>query len=122
VKWVVIDVWQTEHWWECFDQLAPHVAGELVRATEEHCRFRIIGVRIVTGVLSSEIVWVQTEGGRAVGDTVVETTSDERDIAGGELECRLWVVEPQPGMAPDHGVDGELDGARQAHPPRGSCD
>jgi hypothetical protein len=122
VQRVVIDVWQTEHWGERFDQLAPDVASELVRATEEHGCFRVIGVRIVSGVLSSEIVWIQTEGGRAVGDTVVETTSDECDVAGGELECRLWVVEPQPRTAPDDGVNGELDCARKAHPPRGSCD
>jgi hypothetical protein len=37
------------------------------------------------------------------------------------LECRLWVVEPEPGMAPHDCVDGELDGAGQADTPRGSC-
>jgi hypothetical protein len=110
-----------EHGWKCFDQLAAHVAGELVRAAEEYGRLRITGVLIVR-VLSSELVCAQAEGGAAVGDAVVETTSDESDVAGGELDCRLWVVEPQPGMTPDDGVDGELDGPGQAQPPRRSCD
>ena len=57
-----------------------------------------------------------------MGDSVVETTPDERYVAGGEFECRSRVVEPQPGMTSDDGVDGELDGAGQAHTPRGSCD
>jgi uncharacterized protein YbjT (DUF2867 family) len=121
VQWVVIGVWQTEHGWERFYQLTANVAGELVRAAEEDGRFRIIGVRII-GVLRSEVVRAQAEGSGAVGDTVVEATSDERDVAGGELEGSLWVVEPQPGMAPHDGMDGELDGTGQAHPPGGSCD
>jgi hypothetical protein len=53
---------------------------------------------------------------------VVGTAPDERYVTGGELDCRLRVVEPQPGMTPDDGVDGELDGAGQAQPPGGSCD
>jgi hypothetical protein len=77
---------------------------------------------LIVRVLSSEVVCAQAKGGAAVGDAVVETTPDERDVARGELDCRLWVVEPQPGMTPDDGVDGELDGTGQAQPPRGSCD
>ena len=57
-----------------------------------------------------------------MGDAVVDATPDERYVAGGELKCRLRVVEPQPGVAPHHGVDGELDGAGQAQPPTGSRD
>jgi|GEM_PF-3743358 len=77
---------------------------------------------LIVGVLSSEVVCSEAEGGGAVGDAVVETAPDERYVTGGELDCRLRVVEPQPGMTPDDGVDGELDGAGQAQPPRGSCD
>jgi hypothetical protein len=112
---------QIERGWERFDQLAAHVAGELVRAAQEHGCFRITGVLVVR-VLSAEVVCGQAEGGGAVGDVMVETTPDERYVAGGELECRLWIVEPQPGMAPHDGVHGELDGAGQAQAPRGSCD
>ena len=57
-------------------------------------------------MLSSEVVWTQAEGVGVVGDSVVTTTPNERDVADGQLECRLWVVEPQPGMAPHDGVDG----------------
>ncbi len=71
-------------------------------------------------MLRSEVVRGQAEGEGTVGHSVVETTPDERYVAGGEFECRLWVVEPQPGMASDDGVNGKLDGAGQAHAPRGS--
>jgi hypothetical protein len=121
VQWVVIGAGQMERGWERFDQLAAYVAGELVGAAEEHGRLRITDPLIV-GVPSSEVVSGQADGRGAVGDPVVSTTPDERHFTGGELECGLWVVEPQPGMAPHDGVDGELDGARQAQPPRGSCD
>jgi hypothetical protein len=121
VQWIIIGVRQMEHRWKRFHQLATHVAGELVGAAEEHRRFRITGVLIV-GMLRSELVWGQAEGGGAVGDAVVETTADERDVARGELACRLWVIEPQPGMTPHDGVNGKLDGAGQAQPPRGPCD
>jgi len=121
VQRVVIGVQQMEHGWERLYQLPAHVAGELVRATQEYRRLRIAGMLIV-GVLSSEVVCSEAEGGGAVGDAVVETAPDERYVTGGELDCRLRVVEPQPGMTPDDGVDGELDGAGQAQPPRGSCD
>jgi uncharacterized protein YbjT (DUF2867 family) len=110
-----------EHGRERFYELAAHIAGELVRAAEEYCRFRIAGMLMV-GVLSPEVVCSEADGGGAVGDAVVETASDERYVTGGELDCRLRVVEPQPGMTPDDGVDGELDGAGQAQPPGGSCD
>ena len=118
---VVIGVRQMEHGWERFYQLAAHVADELVRATEEYRRLRIAGMLIIR-VLSSEVVCSEAEGGGTVGDAVVETAPDERYVAGSEFDCRLRVVEPQPGMTPDDGVDGELDGAGQAQPPRGSCD
>jgi hypothetical protein len=68
------------------------------------------GVAIVR-MSSSEFLSGQARSGGAVGDAVVETTPNERYIAGGELECRSGVVEPYPGMAPDDGVDGKLDGA-----------
>jgi hypothetical protein len=121
VQWVVIDVGQMERGRERFDQLATHVAGELVRAAEEHGLLRFAGL-LIFAVLSSEVVCGHADGGGAVRDAVVETAADERHIARGEFECRLWVVEPQPGMAPDDGVDGKLDCAGQAYPPRGSCD
>jgi hypothetical protein len=110
MQWVVVGMWEMERGWERFDQLAAHVAGEPVRAAEEHGRVRITGL-LIARVLRSEVVCAQAERGGAVGDVVVETTPNERYVAGGELECRLWVVEPQPRMALDDGVDGELDGA-----------
>jgi hypothetical protein len=119
VQWVVIGVGQMEHGWERFDELATDVTSELVRTAKEHGRLRIACV-LVARVLSSEIVCGQADDGGIVGDAVIETTPDERDIARGELACRLWIVEPHPGMAPDHGVYRELDGAGQAQPPRGS--
>ena len=76
----------------------------------------------IAGVPISEVFCGQTEGGGTVCDTVIQTTPHERDVAAGELECRLWVVEPEPGMAPHDCVDGELNGAGQADTPRGSCD
>jgi hypothetical protein len=121
VQRVVIGVRQMEHGRERFYQLAAHVAGELVRAAEEHRRLRIAGLLIVR-VLSSEVVCREAAGGRAVGDVVVEAAPDERYVTGGDPDRRLRVVQPQPGMTPDDGVDGELDGAGQPQPPRGSCD
>ena len=47
VQWVVFGVRQMEHRRERFDELAAHVAGELVRAAQEHGRFRITGVLVV---------------------------------------------------------------------------
>ena len=121
MQWVVFGVWQTEHGWEGFYQLAAHVASELVRAAEEHGCFRITRVRIL-GVLSSEVFCGQTVGRGAVRDTVIEATPDERDIARGETKRRLRVVEPEPGMPPHDCMDGKLDGAGQTDTPRGSCD
>ena len=82
----------------------------------------MITILLIVGVLSSEVVCSEAEGGGAVGDAVVETAPDERYVTGGDPDRRLRVVQPQPGMTPDDGVDGELDGAGQAQPPRGSCD
>ena len=93
VQWVVIGVSQMEHGWERFDQLATDVPGELVRTAEEYGRFRITGVRIF-GVLSSKVIRTQAQGRGAVGDAVVGTTPNERDVTGSENESRLWVVEP----------------------------
>jgi hypothetical protein len=121
VKRVVVGMWQMEHGRERLDQLAAHVAGEPIGAAEEHGRFWITGV-LIARVLSPEIVSGQADGGRGVGDVVVETTPNEGDVAGMELACRSWVVEPHPGVTANHGVNGELDGARQPEPPRGSCD
>ena len=73
-------------------------------------------------MLSPEVVCSEAEGGGAVGDAVVGTAPDERYVTGGDPDRRLRVVQPQPGMTPDDGVDGELDGAGQPQPPRGSCD
>ena len=73
-------------------------------------------------MLSKEVFYGQAGGGATGRDAVVETTPDEGDVAGGELECRVRVIEPQPGMTPDDGVDGERDGAGKAQPPRGSRD
>jgi hypothetical protein len=113
VQRVGIGVGQMEHGWERFDQVATHVAGEAVGAAKEHGGSRVTGVLIVA-VLSPEVVCAQAHGGGAVGDAVVGTAPDERYVAGGELECRSGVLEPQPGTAPHDGVDGELDGAGQA--------
>jgi hypothetical protein len=57
-----------------------------------------------------------------VGDAVLATTPNECHVTGDELERRLWVVEPHPGLALDDGVDGELVCAGEAQPPRGSYD
>ncbi|MCU1493792.1 MAG: NmrA family protein [Acidimicrobiaceae bacterium] len=118
---VVIDLGQMEHGWKRLDQLATHVAGELVRAAEKHGRFRITDVLIVQ-VPGQEFVCCHADCGGAVGDAVVGTTPDERHVTGEELECRFGVVDPQPGLATHDGVDGELDGAGKAQAPGGSCD
>src|ERR1700722_7642266 len=110
-----------KHRWECFDQLAADVAGELVGAAEEHCRFGIASVLIVR-VLGSEVICGQAKGGGAVRDAVVDTAADKCNVTRGEFDCRSWVVEPQPGMTLDDGVNGQLDGAGQAQAPRRSCD
>jgi hypothetical protein len=62
-------------------------------------------------MLRTEVVWGQAAGGGTVSDSVVETTPDERYVAGVEFHCRFWVGEPQPGMTSDDGVNSELDGA-----------
>jgi hypothetical protein len=110
---VVIVVLQMQQGRERVNQVATHVAGELVRPAEEHRGFWIIGA-LIFGVPGSEVVRAQAEGGRAMGDAVIQSTPDERDIARDEFERRVRVVEPHPGMAPDDGVDGELDGAGKA--------
>ncbi len=47
MQWITIGVRQMEHRRERFHELAAHVAGELVRAAEEHRRFRVTGVLVV---------------------------------------------------------------------------
>jgi hypothetical protein len=101
--------------------LSSDIAGELVGAAEKYGRVVVAGPLIVQAQ-SSEFLVAQTHRSRAVGDAVVGTTADERHIAGQELARSPWVVKPEPGVTLDDGMDGELDGAGQAEPPRGSCD
>jgi hypothetical protein len=75
------------------DQLAAHVSGELIGATDENSFLRIIRFLVVS-VFDLELLCGQAGSGWAVGDPVVVTTPDERDVAGRKPDCRLWVFEP----------------------------
>jgi hypothetical protein len=57
-----------------------------------------------------------------MSDEVIWAASDERQVTGLEFERAGRTVNPQPGVALDHGVNGELNRARQSKPPRGNGD
>ncbi len=121
MKGIVIGSWQMEYRGKRIDQLLSDIAGELVSAAEKHGRVLVAGPLIVQSP-SSEFLIGQTHRSRAVSHAVVGTTTDERHIAGQKLAGSPWVVEPEPGVALDDCMDGELDGAGQAEPPRRSYD
>jgi uncharacterized protein YbjT (DUF2867 family) len=118
---VAIVAVQMERGWECLDQLAAHIASELVSAAQKHVRLTIAS-HLVVAVLSPELVVCEAIGSRPVGEVVVLTAPHEGDVAGREPECLRRFVKPQPGIAVNYGVDCELDRARQAQSPRGSGD
>jgi hypothetical protein len=121
VKWIVIGSWQMEYRGKRVDQLLSDIAGELISAAEKYGRVVVAGPLIVQAP-NSEFLVGQTHRSRAVSDAVVGTTLDERHVARQELARNPWVVEPEPGVTLDDGMDSELDGAGQTEPPRGSYD
>jgi len=66
----------------------------------------------------SELLWRYAGRSGLVSDVVVRAASDERNVAGRELERLVRIVEPQPRPAPDNGMHRQLDGARQQQAPR----
>ena len=48
----------------------------------------------VVSVLCAELLGLEAHGAGVVGNVVVGATTHERDVAGGELERRVRIVEP----------------------------
>ncbi len=99
------------------EQTSADVAGEPVCAAQEHARAPIAR-GLITGMAGSELFRRQASGGGLVSDVVVGAATDERDVAGSELERRVWIVEPQPRPSLDNGMHRQLDRAGQPQPPR----
>ncbi len=76
-------VWGRWRRWERLTSWLAHVSGELVRAAEEHGRFRVTGVLVVRMLTRRKSSAVRQRAVGAVGDAMVETTPDERYVARG---------------------------------------
>jgi uncharacterized protein YbjT (DUF2867 family) len=117
VQRVIVHVGQMQYRRQGFNQSAADVTGKLIRPAEKDGGGRIADQLVARGVLLAELLGGQAGGGGVVGDAVVSSTTNQRHIARGELECGSRVVEPEPGVASDDCVDRQLDGAGQAQAP-----
>jgi hypothetical protein len=52
-----------------------------------------------------------------VGNKVIRSSADKRQVARGQFKGIVVPFRPEPGVALDHGMNSELDGSREPKPP-----
>jgi hypothetical protein len=105
-----------EHRRQRLNEPRADVAREAVGTAEEH---RTTGAEslLVGSVQGAELIRRDAVRARLAGDEVVPSAADERQVTGREREKVLACLRPEPGVALDHRVHGELDPG-QPQPPR----
>ena len=53
-----------------------------------------------------------------VGNKVIRSSADKRQVAWGQFKGIVVPFRPEPGMALDHRMNSKLDGSREPEPPR----
>ena len=77
----------------------------------------MIGRPCVAGVQRTELSRRDTLRAWLVGDKVIGSASDKRQVTWRQFKEIVVSFRPEPGVAPDHRMNGKLDGSGESEPP-----